>query len=59
MKRFNIVQEKNEDFILASCKSLEFAKNYLKEMKKTDKILKKYYNWSSVPKYKIIESESN
>ncbi len=59
MKRFNIVQEKNEDFILASCKSLEFAKNYLKEMEKTNQTLKKYYNWSSVPKYKIIESRED
>ena len=59
MKRFNIVQEKNKNFILASCESLELAKKYLKEMKKTDQILKKYYNWSCVPKYKIIESRED
>lgn len=57
MIRFNIVLKNNANFILASCESLELAKKYLKEMKKTDQILKKYYNWSSLPKYKIIESE--
>jgi hypothetical protein len=57
--RYNIVLKNNENFVLASCKTLEFAKNYLKEIKKTDQILKKYYNWSSVPKYKIIESRED
>ena len=59
MIRYNIVLKNNKNFILASCESLEFAKKYLKEMKKTDQILKKYYNWSSVPKYKIIESRED
>jgi len=57
MKKFNIVEVGNEDIILASCPTLELAKKYLKEMIKTDKKLQKYYNWSRIPEYKIIESE--
>ena len=59
MKRYNIVELGNEDFILASCPTLELAKKYLKDMYKTDEKLKKYYNWSRTPEYKIIESEDN
>lgn len=55
MEKYNIVLLDNQDFILASCNSLEFAKKYLEEMKETDKELQKYYNWSKLPKYKIIE----
>ena len=55
--KYNIVEEDNDDFILASCNTLELAKKYLKSMIKTDKKLQKYYNWSKLPVYKIIESE--
>lgn len=54
MKRFNIVLEDNESFILASCPNLELAEKYLKEMKENDLKLKEYYNWSKLPKYKIV-----
>ena len=59
MKKYNIILEDMEDFILASCISLEKAQEYLKDIKRTDKELKKYYNWSKLPKYKIIESEES
>ena len=59
MKKYNIVLEDMQDFVLASCISLEKAQEYLKDIKRTDKKLKKYYNWSKLPKYKIIESEEN
>lgn len=59
MKRYNIVELGNEDFILASCPTLELAKKILKGMYKTDKKLQKYYGWSRTPEYKIIESEGN
>lgn len=55
--KYNIVLEDNQEFILASCPTLEFAENYLKEMYETDKQLAKYYNWNNMPKYKIIESK--
>lgn len=57
MKKYNIVLVKDETFILAQCSTLKLAKQYLKDMKKVDKQLKKYYNWKTLPKYKIIESE--
>lgn len=57
MKKYNIVLVKDETFILAQCSNLKLAKQYLKDMKKVDKQLKKYYNWKTLPKYKIIESE--
>lgn len=57
MKRYNIVLVKDETFILAQCSNLKLAKQYLKDMKKVDKQLKRYYNWKTLPKYKIIESE--
>lgn len=57
MKKYNIVLEDNQDFILASCQSLEAAEKYLKDIEKTDKELQKYYNWSKLPKYIIKESE--
>ncbi len=53
--QYNVVLEDNQKFVLASCPSLEFAENYLKEMYKIDKQLAKHYNWSKIPKYKIIE----
>lgn len=56
MKKYNIVLENNQDFVLASCQSLEIAKKYLKDMEKTDKYLQKQYNWSKLPKYLIKES---
>ena len=57
MKKYNIVLEDMQDFVLASCQSLEIAKKYLEDMKKTDKYLQKQYNWSKLPKYLIKESE--
>lgn len=53
--QYNIVLEDNSKLVLASCPTLEFAENYLKEMFKTDKQLAKYYNWNKIPKYKIIK----
>lgn len=55
--KYNIVLKENDKFILASCKTLKFAKKYLKEMIKTDKQLANYYNWQKIPKYKIIKKE--
>ena len=57
MKKYNIVLARDSTFILAQCPTLKLAKQYLKDMKKVDKQLKKYYNWKTIPKYKIIESE--
>ena len=57
MKKFNIVLEDNESFILASCLTLESAEKYLKEMYEMDKKLAKYYNWDKIPKYKIMKVE--
>lgn len=55
MKKYNIVLEDMQDFVLASCQTLEKAKQYLKDIKKTDKYLQKQYNWSKLPKYLIKE----
>lgn len=55
MKKYNIVLEDMQDFILASCQTLEKAKQYLKDIKKTDKYLQKQYNLSKLPKYLIKE----
>ena len=55
--KYNIVLEDMQDFVLASCQSLEIAEKYLKDIKKTDKYLKNYYGWSKLPKYLIKESE--
>lgn len=55
MKKYNIVLEDMQDFVLASCQTLEKAKQYLKDMEKTDKYLQKQYNWSKLPKYLIKE----
>lgn len=57
MKKYNIVLAKDETFILAQCTNLKLAKQYLKDMKKVDKQLKRYYNWKTLPKYKIVERE--
>lgn len=54
--RFNIVLKDNDKFVLASCPTLQFAKKYLKEIKETDKQLAEYYNWSKMPKYKIVKA---
>ena len=53
--RFNIVLKDNDNFVLASCPTLEFAEKYLKEMYETDKKLAKYYNWNKMPEYKIVK----
>ncbi len=52
---FNIVLEDMQDFVLCSCPTPEIAQKRLKDIKKTDKKLKKYYNWNKLPQYKIIE----
>lgn len=57
--KYNIVLKDNETFVLASCKTLDFAKKYLKDMKKTDRYLQKEYNWDKLPEYKIIEVKEN
>lgn len=55
MFKYNIVLEDMPDFVLASCQTLEKAKQYLKDMEKTDKYLQKQYNWKKLPKYLIKE----
>ena len=55
MQKYNIIQTDLPNIVLASCNSLKLAKQYLKDMKKTDEYLQKYYNWKKLPKYKIIE----
>ena len=57
--KYNIVLKENDKFILAQCETLEFAKKYLEEMKETDKFLADYYNWSKMPKYKIVKCEAS
>ena len=53
---YNIVEVgKNEDIILVSCNDLEFAKSYLKDIIETNKFLAKYYNWTRIPEFKIVE----
>ena len=58
MNKFNIILKEYKDkknFILVSCNTLEDAKIRLKDMKKTDKFLQKYYNWSKIPEYLIVD----
>ena len=57
MKKYNIVQNDLPDIVLASCSSLEKAKEYLKNIKINDKYLQKIYDWKKLPEYKIIENE--
>ena len=59
MKKYNIIDKtvNVKDFILCQCPTLEIAQKRLKEMKKIDKELKKYYKWKKLPQYKIVESE--
>lgn len=57
--KYNIVLKDNNNFILASCKTMELALKYLEDMKKTDKELQKSYNWSTLPEYEIIEVMNN
>lgn len=57
MKRFNIVEINKEDFVLASCPTMEIANERLLDMYKTDRELAKYYGWTKLPLYKIVESE--
>jgi hypothetical protein len=52
---YNIVLTDNTDFILATCKTLKQAQERLKDMKKTDKKLQKYYGWNKTQKYEIRE----
>ena len=53
--KYNIVQTDLLDIVLASCQTLEKAKEYLKNMEKTDRYLQKVYGWLELPEYKIIE----
>lgn len=57
MKKYNIVLKENKTFILAQCENLNFAEKYLKEMEENDKKLQKYYNWSKLPEYEIVEND--
>ena len=54
--KYDIVNIINNSWI-STCKDLDQAKEYLKEFERIDKELQKYYNWTDLPKYKIIESE--
>ena len=55
--KYNIVETNNKSIVLASCNSYEFACKYLKDMLKTDRELAKYYGWSKLPQYEIIEEK--
>lgn len=57
--KYLIVLENNKNFVLASCPTLELAKQYKKEFEENDKKLQKYYNWSKLPKYEIKEEIKN
>lgn len=46
-----------EKFILCSCATLEIAQKRRKEMEEIDKKLKEYYNWKTVPTYKITKEK--
>ena len=52
---YNIVEVGKENIILVSSNDLEFIKNYLKDIIETNKFLAKYYNWSRIPEFKIVE----
>ena len=52
---YNIVEVGKENIILVSSNDLEFTKNYLKDIIKTNKFLAKYYNWTRIPEFKIVE----
>ena len=52
---YNIVLKDNTSFVLCACPTLEIAQKRLKDIKKTDKELKKYYGWKQLPKYKIVK----
>lgn len=54
MIKYNIVEIRNRELVLASCPTLKIAKRYLKDMYKTDKKLAKYYGWHYIPQYEII-----
>jgi hypothetical protein len=54
MIKYNIVEIRDRELVLASCPTLKKAKKYLKEMYKTDKKLSKYYGWHYIPQYEII-----
>jgi hypothetical protein len=55
MIKYSIVEVRDRELVLASCSTLKKAKQYLKDIKKTDKYLQKQYNWSKLPKYLIKE----
>lgn len=55
---YKIVLEDNPGYTLVgNIKTIETAKERLEEIIKTDKYLAKYYNWSKLPKYLILEEE--
>lgn len=53
--KYNIVQTNLLNIVMASCQTLEKAKEMLKDMEKTDIYLQKVYGWLERPEYKIIE----
>lgn len=57
--KYNIVETNQKDIVLASCNSYEFACKYLKDIIKTDRELAKYYGWSKLPQYEIIEEKES
>lgn len=55
---YKIVLEDNPGYtLIGNIKDIETAKERLKEMIETDKYLAKYYNWSKLPRYLILEEE--
>ena len=54
MIKYNIVEIRNRELVLASLPTLKKAKARLKDMYKTDKKLSKYYGWHYIPQYEII-----
>ena len=55
--KYNIVETNNKSIVLASCNSYEFACKYLQDITNTNKELAKYYGWSKLPQYEIIEEK--
>jgi hypothetical protein len=57
---YKIVLEGNPGYtLIGNIKDIETAKERLKEMIETDKYLAKYYNWSKLPRYLILEEEES
>lgn len=57
LPRYEISDTKNKDVVLVSSPTKEIALRQLNEMYETDKKLKKFYGWKSLPEYEIKKSE--